>query len=461
MLATFLIVAGGRALAATNFVGGTLVANTSWSSTIVVTSSVVVPGGVTLTVQPGTQVRLGAGLSITAQPGGSIAVQGAATNQARFIPNVGTTAWGNIAGTGNGALVTVRHAEVWRGGINLGSGVTALIEDCFIHEVDSAIVGNSAASATVRRVHVSNYSETVYNSTLALVEDSLFENLTSPSSDALELQGAPVGCIVRRCTLRNGSGSNTDGFDCNGSRNVLIADCVIHDFTDKAISFGSAAQGGQTCSGMIVSNCLIYNVNIGIALKDSTTASFYQNTIADSVNGLSFYEKFTGSGGGQMTNGYNNILFNNTTNVGLYYGSTLVTTYSDIQGASWPGTGNLSTDPLFVSEVARDYRLAANSPALGTGRDGLNMGAQFPNGSFIAPSHPVVQSLVASGGVSTLTFWADPVRTYTVQCASNIAASAWTNVMRVPTNVTSRLITVTNPVLSAAGFYRLVTPAQP
>ena len=79
----------------------------------------------------------------------------------------------------------------------------------------------------------------------------------------------------------------------------------------------------------------------------------------------------------------------------------------------------------------------------------------------MAPSHPVVQSLVASGGVSTLTFWADPVRTYTVQCASNIAASAWTNVMKVPTNVTSRLITITNPVLSAAGFYRLVTPAQP
>ena len=111
--------------------------------------------------------------------------------------------------------------------------------------------------------------------------------------------------------------------------------------------------------------------------------------------------------------------------------------------------------------MARNYRLAANSLALGTGRDGLNMGAQFPNGSFMAPSHPVVQSLVASGGVSTLTFWADPVRTYTVQCASNIAASAWTNVMRVPTNVTSRLITVTKPALSAAGFYRLVTPAKP
>ena len=33
--------------------------------------------------------------------------------------------------------------------------------------------------------------------------------------------------------------------------------------------------------------------------------------------------------------------------------------------------------------------------------------------------------------------------------------------MMVPTNVTLRLITVTNPVHPAAGFYRLVTPAKP
>jgi hypothetical protein len=171
--------------------------DTSWSSTIVVTSSVVVPSGVTLTVGPGTQVRLGAGVSITAQAGGSITVQGMATNQSRFIPNVGTTAWGNIAGTGNGASVTVRHAEVWRGGIKMENGTTGLIEDCFIHEVTSAIVGNSAASVTVRRVHVSNYGETIYNGTLVLVEDSLFENLTAASGDALERQGAPVGCVVR------------------------------------------------------------------------------------------------------------------------------------------------------------------------------------------------------------------------------------------------------------------------
>jgi hypothetical protein len=443
------------------YVGGTIAANTVWSGTIVVTSSVVVPNGVQLSVAPGTQVRMNGNFSITAQAGGTIDVQGEAGNPVQFIPHVGTTAWGNIAATGNGASVTVRFAELWRGGINLASGATGLIEDCFIHQVGSAIVGNSAGPVTVRRVHVSDYSETIYNNTLVLVEDSLFENLTSDSSDAVEIQGSPLGCIVRRSTFRNGSGTNTDGFDCNGSRDVLIADCLIYGFTDKAISFGAASSGGQTCSGMVVSNCLIYNANIGIALKDGATASFYNNTIVDSVTGLALYEKFAGRGGGHMTNGYNNIVFNNTTNIGLYNGSTLVTSYSDIEGTNWPGVGNISAAPLFLDVAARDYRLGPNSPARGTGQDNRDMGAIFPNGAFTAPSHPVIRSFAVADNFGTMTFWADPRRTYSVQCASNLSTPVWTNVLNVPTNVTTRLLTFTNSADSAMRFYRLATPVQP
>jgi hypothetical protein len=442
------------------FVGGTIDLNTVWSGTIVVTSSVVVPNGVQLSVAPGAQVRMNGNFSITAQAGGTIEVQGEAGNRVRFIPHIGTAGWGNIAGTGNGASVTVRFAELWRGGINLANGAIGLIEDCFIHHVSSAIVGNSAASVTVRRVHVSDYAETIYNSTLVLVEDSLFENLTSNSSDAVEIQGSPLGCIVRRSTIRNGTGSNTDGFDCNGSRNVLIADCLIYGFTDKAISFGAASAGSQTCSGMVVSNCLIYNANIGIAVKDGATASFYHNTIVDTVSGLALYQKFPDRGGGEMTNGYNNIIFNNVTNVGVYDGSTLVTTYSDIEGTNWPGVGNISAAPLFQNAVARDYRLGVNSPARGTGLNDRDMGAIFPNGAFTAPSHPVIRSFAVDGDV-TLSFWADPRRTYSVQSVDDFSTPLWTNILNVPTNVTTRLLELTNSADPAMRFYRLVTPIQP
>src|SRR5947207_12432602 len=99
-------------------VGGTLTSNTSWSGTVMVLSNVVVPSGLTLTVQAGTGVLLTNGVSITAQAGGAIDVRGAATNQVSFLPMNGNNAWGNIAASGNNSSVTIRFAEISRGGVN-------------------------------------------------------------------------------------------------------------------------------------------------------------------------------------------------------------------------------------------------------------------------------------------------------------------------------------------------------
>ena len=81
-------------------VGGILTSNTSWSGTTFVLSNVVVPSGLTLTVQPGAAVLLTNGVSITAQSGGAIDVRGVATNPVSFLPMNGNNAWGNIAASG-------------------------------------------------------------------------------------------------------------------------------------------------------------------------------------------------------------------------------------------------------------------------------------------------------------------------------------------------------------------------
>src|SRR5437667_5309938 len=67
-------------------VGGTLTSNTSWSGTTMVLSNVVVPSGLTLTVQAGTAVLLTNGVSITAQAGGAIDGRGMARNPVSFLP---------------------------------------------------------------------------------------------------------------------------------------------------------------------------------------------------------------------------------------------------------------------------------------------------------------------------------------------------------------------------------------
>ena len=49
-------------------------------------------------------------------------------------------------------------------------------------------------------------------------------------------------------------------------------------------------------------------------------------------------------------------------------------TYSDIDG-SWEGEGNINSDPLFCNADSSDFTLYDNSPCVGTGQDGANMGA--------------------------------------------------------------------------------------
>jgi Right handed beta helix region len=452
-----------RARAAT--AGGTLSANTSWSGTVQVLSNVIVPSGITLTIQAGTSVQLTTAASITAQANGTIDVQGTASNPVTFFPMAGVNSWGNITASGNNSSLTIRFAEISRGGLNLGSQSTTLIEDSFIHDVTSAISGNAARFVTLRRFHAKSYGSIEFNSgTVILAEDSLFENLTSANDDALEIQGGPPGSIIRRCTFRHALGNNTDAVDFNGTSGVLVQDCLIYDVSDKGISLGAAGTGGAADSNITISNCLIYSVDTGIAIKDGTTAGLFNNTIVSSPYGLRLYQKFTSPvDGGHVTNSFNNILWSlGTAAANLQNNSSLVASYSDFQGTNWPGTGNISSDPFFVNAALRDYRLATNSPAKGTGRNGDDMGPHFPVGAPMALSHPRIESVAIDNGVTKLRFYCDSEKSYTVQTTDAPLGEGWINVTNVFPTTVPRLVEVTDPIGPATiRFYRLVTPAIP
>jgi len=454
-------------IAQTTPVGGPLETNTVWSpamGTILVYSNVVVTSNATLTIEAGTTVRLTNGLSISAQAGSRIEIQGTASERVLVLPMVGNNRWGTLSAGGNASSLAIRHAEIAFGGVNLGSQATGLIEDSYVHDVTSAIVANSAKFVTIRRVHVKNYSETIYNSgTVILAEDSLFENMTAANSDALEIQGGPPGSIIRRCTFRHSSGSNSDALDFNGTSGVVVEDCLVYDFSDKGVSMGASGAGGSPDYGMTIRNCFIYNVNIGVAVKDGTTCGLYNNTIADSAYALQLYQKFTTPvDGGHVTNSYNNILWGNTTSVRLTNNSTLIASYSDIQGTNWPGAGNISSDPFFLNPIQHDERLAANSPAVRTGYLGGNMGVTFPVGAPMALSHPKFESVTRGGTNVLLGFWADSEKSYSLQYTDSLDGGTWLALTNLPTRALPTFITITDNVpADAPRFYRLITPEQP
>jgi hypothetical protein len=344
-----------------------------------------------------------------------------------------------------------------------------LLEDSYFHSFyqqgpttifnQPLVLTHFAGPTTMRRCFLHDYHETLWRHGLNLIEDCVFEDTVG---DALDFDAALPGSTIRHCTFRHGVRGNVDAIDigndgANTSAGVKIESCMMYDFPfDKGISIGEGS------TNTVVTNCFIYRCNWGIGVKDSSTAAFFNNTVVNCDVGFRLYNKIAGTGSGIVTNSFNNILWENTNaSIAVLDGGSIVVGYSDLYETNWPGAGNINADPLFVNPAGRDYRLATNSPARSAGRNGEDMGARFPVGSVMAPSHPSVQKILATNGVSLISFWADPERTYTLEGTDDIAAEAWSRIADVSVAIRSRLVTVTNAAPVGKRFYRLVTPQRP
>jgi hypothetical protein len=364
-------------------VSGTLGADTTWGpeyGEVRVTGPLEVPSGVKLTIAPGTQVRISSGVAMTVS-GGALEVQGTLESPVELLPSVEGATWGPLQVAGAGSWIRLRHVDFGWAQLLLGEGVDAELADCYLHDnTGSAILrATHALILRMKRCRVDEYYEVLSQVTPTEVEGCLFENV---HGDGFDIDGGVAGSYIRSCTFRHGAVTNVDGVDLGNysdgttSDGVIVENCLIYDFPfDKGVSIGERALN------IIVRDCVIHGVDAGVAVKDSSYADVYNNTVVASNHGLRLYEKNAGQGGGHAVL-WNNILWANGSPITIDSLSEVTVSYSDIEGG-YSGGLNLGVDPLFRNAGLADYRLAVDSPVRGMGEGGADMGARMPVGSSL------------------------------------------------------------------------------
>ena len=185
--------------------------------------------------------------------------------------------------------------------------------------------------------------------------------------------------LLLNCIIEGNSSSYYSGGG-GGLRLSYTTARVEHcQIRDNSIS-GSEADGGGINiydSAAEIVNCLITGNTLAATSNAHGGGIYFTgiNNIPEVINCTISGHAITGDGGGIYSDATvdmiirNSIIWGNTAGNAIYnnvYATNYDMSYSDI-GEVWPGTGNISADPLFVNPPFDDYHLQAASPAIDKG----------------------------------------------------------------------------------------------
>lgn len=352
--------------------GGTLASNTTFNSTgspYFISSDLVVPTGVTLTIQP--EVILEMSQSVNIRVMGTLLIQGAVGQEVTIHGKNGVT-WGGISfeepvTTSTLAHLTVRNASrgieptIYPAGI---AGLNASVELDFLDIGQGRAPLFFRGGSTILRDSIVNIPITGdginVKQGMAETYRTTFTGNNSVDTDAIDYDGVIDG-IIKGCRIYNFRGFNSDGIDTGEQCvNVLIEGNTIYYNSDKGVSVG---QG----STVIMRNNVIVGCSQGVGVKDTgSTILIDQCTFVDCAEAVTSFEKNFGKGGGSVTI-TNSIFSDCDTPVGSDNFSTLVTNFSLSDTSDLPGANNLNTDPLFLNASELDFQLGNLSPAKDSG----------------------------------------------------------------------------------------------
>lgn len=376
--ATTLNIAGSNTITA-NFIptggtvtGGTLTSNTTFNaagSPYGITSDLIVPSGVTLTIDAGVTLEMSQAVNIRVM--GTLNIQGTAGEKVNIRGERGAT-WGGISFEEPTTASTlthliVRNASRGKEPTIYPAGIAGLNAEVIIDFLDIAEGRGPLffrGGSTILRDSIINIPLTGdginVKQGMAETYRTTFTGNNSVDTDAIDYDGVTNG-IIQDCRIYNFRGFNSDGIDTGEQCvNVLIEGNTIFYNSDKGVSVG---QG----SSVVMRNNIIVGCAQGVGVKDyGSTILVDQCTFVDCAEAVTSFEKNFGKGGGDVT--VTNTIFSGCDiPVSSDRFSTLVTSYSLSDTSILSGSNNLNTDPLFLNANELNFQLAALSPAKDSG----------------------------------------------------------------------------------------------
>jgi hypothetical protein len=410
-------------------VSGTIAAATTWSaanSPYTVFGAAIVASGVTLAIEPGVTVLLDPGMTITFN--GRLLALGEPTNKIVFTRSGASGTWGHLLFNANSTTSIIANAEMRYFASPAVEGHNTALE------LDNIVWTNS----TVAAVDLHTCSIVLVNSFIP----------GGAGNEPVHFSGMPANghALIKGCVFGPPQGYN-DSIDFTGGNrpgpiaqfidNVFLAavdDCFDMDGTDAHIEgniflnvrkdgardsssnpITTGADGGNR-SELVICRNIIYNCEHVFMEKDRGMGLLQNNSIlrltpnpfstntdpeGNEASGIIMFGEpwrmfpfgdgaiFEGNIASdlQITDPWPILAGAQAANTNFFF----LRNYNCVQDFPQPGLGNISVDPLFVSpsnltaaNIRQSLALQLGSPCIGTGPNGIDMGAIVPSGASVS-----------------------------------------------------------------------------
>jgi len=217
--------------------------------------------------------------------------------------------------------------------------------------IRNCIITNNCASIFSDGISCNNSSPTIINCTVSGHSAGYGHGIATYNSSL----------TITNCIITENSSDHGGGIYCIGDSSLTIANCIIS--RNSATFYGGGIFVGG--SNAVISNCIISD-NVANWGGGGLSSSGSNMTITN----CTFAANSSGNGNAvRCSSSHNNPSDANISNCIFWDGgdeiqnsdgSTIIVTYSDVQG-TWPGLGNIDSDPCFVDAANGDYHLKSQA----------------------------------------------------------------------------------------------------